>query len=189
MDKRPDLSTQLDGQTFRSYYYLKEELTGFCRANGLPVSGGKLELTDRIAYFLDTGEIQAVKRKGRKSAGLPQQAGDLTEETRIEPDFVCSEKHRAFFKERIGKSFSFNVAFQKWLKTIREKPMQRQSKHMAGYWRRRRTKKRTLISSLNIIHTSGIFLPITPADHWRRLSGAGNIRRASKGITVMKEAI
>ena len=30
---------------------------------------------------------------------------------------MCSEKHRAFFKEKIGKSFSFNVAFQKWLKS------------------------------------------------------------------------
>lgn len=35
----------------------------------------------------------------------------------IEENFVCSEKHRAFFKEQIGKSFSFNVAFQKWLKS------------------------------------------------------------------------
>lgn len=26
------------------------------------------------------------------------------------------EKHRAFFKQVIGKSFSFNVLFQKWLK-------------------------------------------------------------------------
>ena len=34
----------------------------------------------------------------------------------IEPNIVCSEKHRAFFKEKIGKSFSFNVLFQKWLK-------------------------------------------------------------------------
>ena len=34
----------------------------------------------------------------------------------IENDFVCSEKHRAFFKEKIGKGFSFNVQFQKWLK-------------------------------------------------------------------------
>ena len=35
----------------------------------------------------------------------------------IEPNIVCSEKHRAFFKEKIGKTFSFNVAFQKWLKS------------------------------------------------------------------------
>ena len=34
----------------------------------------------------------------------------------IEDNFVCSEKHRAFFKEKIGDGFSFNVGFQKWLK-------------------------------------------------------------------------
>ena len=42
---------------------------------------------------------------------------DINENTKIEPNFVCSEKHRAFFKEHIGNSFSFNVAFQKWLKS------------------------------------------------------------------------
>ncbi len=36
--------------------------------------------------------------------------------TKIEPNFVCTEKHRAFFKEHIGTAFSFNVVFQKWLK-------------------------------------------------------------------------
>ena len=41
----------------------------------------------------------------------------IVEGTRIETDFVCSEMHRAFFKEHIGNSFSFNVAFQKWLKS------------------------------------------------------------------------
>ena len=35
----------------------------------------------------------------------------------IEDDFVCSEHHRAFFKDRIGKKFTFNVVFQKWLKS------------------------------------------------------------------------
>ena len=42
--------------------------------------------------------------------------GTLTEDAVIEPNIVCSEKHRAFFSEKIGKSFSFNVPFQKWLK-------------------------------------------------------------------------
>ena len=52
MNDRPVLNKHLDGDTFRSYYYLKEELTAFCRQNGIPASGGKLELTDRIAKFL-----------------------------------------------------------------------------------------------------------------------------------------
>lgn len=37
-------------------------------------------------------------------------------ETPIEANFVCSEKHRVFYKKQIGKSFSFSVEFQKWLK-------------------------------------------------------------------------
>lgn len=41
MSDRPDLQKDLDSKIFRSYYYLKEELTTFCRAEGLPVSGRK----------------------------------------------------------------------------------------------------------------------------------------------------
>lgn len=112
MSERPELSRELDSRSFRSYYYLKEELVAFCRQNNLPVSGGKIELTDRIACFLDTGTISQATAK-RKSSVL---VGEITEETIIESNIVCSEKHRAFFLEKIGKSFSFNVLFQRWLK-------------------------------------------------------------------------
>ena len=60
--ERPNLDKELDGKTFRSFYYLKEELTDFCRKNGLPATGGKIELTDRIACFLDTGEDSTCKK-------------------------------------------------------------------------------------------------------------------------------
>lgn len=112
MSERPELNTALDGNTFRNYYYLKEELVEFCRKNNLPTSGGKIELTDRIACFLDTGKVIKTVTKSKKAANV----GEITEETLIESNFVCSEKHRAFFKEKIGKSFSFNVLFQRWLK-------------------------------------------------------------------------
>ena len=117
MRERPDLNKELDGETFRSFYYLKEELVEFCRENNLPVSGGKIELTNRIACFLDTGTVleTSAKRKATIDVGL------ITENTLIESNIVCSEKHRAFFKEKIGKSFSFNVLFQKWLKNNAEK--------------------------------------------------------------------
>ena len=112
METRPEMSRKLDGQTFRNYYFLKQELVDFCREHHLPVSGGKIELTDRIAYFLDTGKIlkASEKRKATKCVNL------ITEDTLIEPNIVWSEKHRAFFKEKIGKTFSFNVSFQRWLK-------------------------------------------------------------------------
>lgn len=53
MNERPELN----GMTFRNFYYLKQELVEFCRENALLVSGGKIELTDRIACFLDTGKV------------------------------------------------------------------------------------------------------------------------------------
>lgn len=112
MNERTELNKELDAAAFRSCYYLKQELVGFCRENGLPTSGSKAELTDRIAYFLDTGNV--LKPFAKRKTAL--NVGTLTEDTVIEPNIVCSEKHRAFFCEKIGKSFSFNVPFQKWLK-------------------------------------------------------------------------
>lgn len=110
--ERPELNKDLDSKTFREFYYLKEELVDFCRKYGLPTSGGKLEITDRIAYFLDTGKVLCNSAAKRNRAAV----SNIDENTEIESDFVCSETHRAFFKEHIGESFTFNVAFQKWLK-------------------------------------------------------------------------
>ena len=113
MSNRPELKRNLDSKTFLSFYYLKEELVNFCRDNKLSVSGGKAELTERIAYFLDTGKSTAVSAKRKTTINV----GVITESTIIEHNIVCSEKHRAFFKDKIGKNFSFNVLFQKWLKS------------------------------------------------------------------------
>lgn len=57
MSDRPVLDRILDSKTFRDFYYLKDELVIFCRENGIPVSGGKIEIADRIAYFLETGKV------------------------------------------------------------------------------------------------------------------------------------
>ena len=114
MQQRPKLQTGLDKDTFLSFYYLKEELVSFCRENGLPSGGSKQELTERIALFLETGRAEVPKRKTAKKAKPAN--GELTLDTEIEQGFVCSERHRAFFKEHIGRGFSFNVAFQRWLK-------------------------------------------------------------------------
>ena len=113
MSERPELTIELKSKEFLEYYYLKEELVYFCRENGLPASGGKTELTERIAYFLDTGKVLAAKTVRTQK----QKISAITRDSIIESDFVCSELHRAFFKREIGESFSFNVAFQKWLKS------------------------------------------------------------------------
>ena len=113
MSERPELTIELKSKEFLEYYYLKEELVYFCRENGLPASGGKTELTERIAYFLDTGKVLATKTVRTQKHKI----STITRDSIIESDFVCSELHRAFFKREIGESFSFNVAFQKWLKS------------------------------------------------------------------------
>lgn len=112
--KRPILDRQLDSDTFRSFYYLKEELVCFCRENQLPVTGSKIELTERVAHYLDTGEVMAASPVENKRT-IRNEA--ISEDDVIEHNFVCSELHRAFFKEKIGPKFTFNVAFQKWLKS------------------------------------------------------------------------
>ena len=113
MSGRPKLDKSLDSKTFKEYYYLKEELVNFCRKNNLQTTGGKIELTERIANFLETGERTYKSHNIRKNVIIDE----ITIHTIIEENFVCSEKHRAFYKEKIGNNFSFNVAFQKWLKS------------------------------------------------------------------------
>lgn len=113
MNRRPDLYKGLDSKIFKQYYYLKEELIDFCRKNNLQVTGSKIELTQRIADFLDTGIRTYKNHIPRKTTIIDE----ITIDTIIEENFVCSEKHRAFYKNQIGKSFSFNVTFQKWLKS------------------------------------------------------------------------
>ena len=106
--ERPVLDINLDSKTFREFYYLKEELLDFCRKNNLPVSGGKIELSDRIAHFLDTGEVLSANTKRRKNAAVV----DINEETRIESDIVCSEVHRAFLKSILETVFPLMLLFK-----------------------------------------------------------------------------
>lgn len=136
MSERPNLDNNLDGKTFKEYYYLKEELIDFCRENDLQTTGGKLELIERIATFLDTGKKTYKTHTTRKNIFVDE----ITLDAIIEDNFVCSEKHRAFYKKQIGNSFSFNVAFQKWLKSNSGKTYQDSIK---AYYQILEDKKKT----------------------------------------------
>lgn len=113
MSERPTLNKQLDSNLFLDFYYLKEELVVFCRANDLPISGGKVDITNRIVHFLNTGEVLKMTKTKKRNVVMT----NITLDSEIEKDFVCSEVHRAFFKEQLGNTFSFNVVFQNWLKS------------------------------------------------------------------------
>lgn len=57
------------------------------------MSGGKVEITERIGYFLDTGNISDLMSSNKSKC----QIGIITEDSKIEENFVCSQKHRVFF--------------------------------------------------------------------------------------------
>ena len=174
MSERTELNKELDAAVFRSFYYLKQELADFCKENGLPTTGSKAELTDRIAHFLDTGNVLKFSAK-RKT---PVNIGTLTEDTVIEQNIVCSEKHRAFFSEKIGKSFSFNVLFQKWLKANTGKTY---GDAIRAYYRILEE------NSLSTTHTSVIFLQTIPERACTMRLYVGTTKRACRGIIGMRE--
>jgi len=115
MIERPILSKDLDYKAFLQYYYLKEELVLFCRGNHLSTMGGKQEISSRIEHFLKTGENLNTSSDKRKT--VPVNLKEISLESVIEENFICSEKHRGFFKSVIGNIFTFNVTFQKYLKS------------------------------------------------------------------------
>lgn len=185
VSERPDLNEKLDGETFRTFYYLKKELVDFCRENNLPISGGKIELIDRIACFLDTGKVleTSTKRKTTKDVGV------ITENTLIESNVVCSEKHRAFFKEKIGKSFSFNVLFQKWLKSNAGKTYGNAINAYYQILEEKKKGKTTIDKQFEYntyIHTYEISSKIIKEEVWMKLLYVGNIKRVCKDTIVMK---
>ena len=92
MHKRPCSDWNLDSEIFRSYYYLKEEPVAFCRVNGLPMSGGKVEITERIGYFLDTGNISDLMSSNKSKC----QIGIITEDSKIEEKFCLFTKNIVF---------------------------------------------------------------------------------------------
>ena len=185
MSERPKLDMGLNGETFRNYYYLKKELIDFCRKNNLPVSGSKVELADRIEYFLNTGKILqgSVKRKSAINMEV------IAENTVIEPNVVCSEKHRAFFIEKIGKSFSFNVLFQKWLKS--NAGLTYGDAIEAYYQILEEKKKGKTVIDKQFEYNTYIreFLRPIREEVWKKRLHIGNIKKVYQDITIMKNRI
>lgn len=114
MSERPKLDIGLNGETFRNYYYLKKELIDFCRKNNLPVSGSKVELADRIEYFLNTGKILqgSVKRKSAINMEV------IAENTVIDKQFEYNTYIREFFAANQGRSLEEAIAYWKYKKSL-----------------------------------------------------------------------
>ncbi|PLS18920.1 cytoplasmic protein [Bacillus sp. M6-12] len=112
---RPNLTKEISLQSFKDYYWLKEELQSFCREHGMSTTGSKMEISDRIITFLQTGEIK--KRPIKKALANKKTSTpcELTLDTVITNTHRCSQEVRAFFQTVIPK-FHFSTYIQNYLK-------------------------------------------------------------------------
>ncbi|MRX73977.1 cytoplasmic protein [Bacillus lacus] len=111
---RPKLTKDISVNTFRDFYWLKEELQSFCRENGLSASGSKIDISEAIETFLITGEIKKhIRKSGYKKS--QQQQANLSLDTVILENHRCSQHVRAFFKTVIPH-FHFSTYIQNYFK-------------------------------------------------------------------------
>lgn len=116
MDSRPILNRKISSVDFQSFYWLKKELTQFCREEDLKTSGSKIELSQRIYLYLSTGKKQIPKSKPKATSSFDWASEPLTANTIITDSYKNTENVRQFFKNEIGKQFKFNVQFMNWMK-------------------------------------------------------------------------
>ena len=111
---RPELTRDLNVNDFRDFYWLKEELQTFCRENEISASGSKIEISDRIAVFLETGKIHKPMRK-RSPSSKEIELEELSLDTVITENHRCSQLVRAFFTSVIP-NFHFSTYIQNYFK-------------------------------------------------------------------------
>jgi hypothetical protein len=111
---RPPLRRDTPLAEFRNHYWYLGELAAFCRAEGLPASGSKLELVQRIEKYLTTGKREAPARKPAKAARATTRSGPITLKTVVTDDYKCDAETRAFFQSVIGDHFHFTAHLQQF---------------------------------------------------------------------------
>lgn len=115
---RPKLTKDISADDFKLNYWLKEELINFSRELGLSTSGGKIEISDRIQEYLETGrKLPGNKKIACKAiSSFDWNNEKLTLQTLITDNYKNSENVRKFFIMHIGDNFRFNVEFMNWIK-------------------------------------------------------------------------
>ncbi len=114
---RPLLNKQITIVDFKMHYWLKEELQAFCRENGILAAGSKLEISQRIEYFLITRERKPEIRTNPHKFKSTMDTDDLSVKTVITEEYTNNQKNREFFKSIIGPQFHFTTRFMNFCKS------------------------------------------------------------------------
>lgn len=108
MDKeRPILDNKISIKDFKDFYWLKVELTKFCKENGINCGGGKIEIVHRITEYLETGKVSKTKTVQRKN--LPKSTEPITKETVMGVEYRSYQEKKDFLIAAIGSKFHFTA--------------------------------------------------------------------------------
>jgi hypothetical protein len=121
---RPILNNNISVKDFKDFYWLKAELSAFCKSKGINASDRKQDLAKRILIYLQTGEITKKVRHKKNTSNFDWKNTQLTLDTIITDNYKNSENVRTFMTKEIGKHFRFNVIFLKWMQQNIGKTMQ-----------------------------------------------------------------
>ncbi len=113
---RPDFEDIRSGEEFNQWYWLKKEMVSICKVLGLPSSGRKFDLRDRIMYSLDNEGALLPRAKPKKTSTFNWAKTKLTSETVITDNITFGQNLRHFMESEIGPQFSFNIHFMDWAK-------------------------------------------------------------------------
>ena len=114
MDTRPNLTKDISIKDFKDFYWLKTELMKFCKEIKICPCGGKIEISNRILEYLETGKV--TKKTTIKKTKLPKATQSITEKTIIGVEYRTYKEKKEFLKSMIGNSFHFTIYLLEYFK-------------------------------------------------------------------------
>ena len=117
MADRPSFTDLASSDDFLSWYWLKAEMVQYCKEAGLPHSGSKFELRDRIAYALDHDGAVLQQKKPKPTSTFDWAGAELTSNTIITDNVSFGPNFRNFMSDQVGTKFSCHADFMDWVKS------------------------------------------------------------------------
>lgn len=118
MSQRPDIQHIHSAAVFRNWYWLKAELIAYCKKLGIPYSGNKAALIERIATVLETGDVRnaPLSRARQIQSDVNWTTATLSLDTIITDSYKNNRNMRTFMQTHADPKFKFYIDFMQWMK-------------------------------------------------------------------------